>query len=115
MVAVAVAEEAVVAVAGGEADPAFAHFAADSGEDHMLVVQFYPKHGSGEDGVNAAFHFNTLFFHRLLAFAGLHVLDTCRRLDESSTKVPKEARGKPEPQLRAMKRINSGSVRRRIR
>jgi len=81
----------------------------------MLVVQFYPKHGSGEDSVNAAFHFNTLFFHRLLAFAGLHVLDTCRRLDESSTKVPKEARGKPEPQLRAMKRINSGSVRRRIR
>jgi predicted urease superfamily metal-dependent hydrolase len=51
------------AVAGGEANPAFAHFAADGGEDHVFVVEFDAEHGSRQYGVDAPFYFNVFFSH----------------------------------------------------
>jgi hypothetical protein len=53
------------AVADGEADEAFAHFAANGGEDEVLVVQHDAEHGSGEDHLDAAFDFDMFFFHGL--------------------------------------------------
>ena len=50
------------AVADGEAHPAFAHFAADGGEDEMLVVQLDAEHRAGQDGLDAAFDFDVFFF-----------------------------------------------------
>ena len=51
------------AVADGEADPAFAHFAADRGQDQVFVGKLDAKHRAGEHGVDAAFNFNVFFFH----------------------------------------------------
>ena len=51
------------AVAGGDADPALAHFAGDGREDHVFVVQFDPEHRSGQDRLDAAFYFDMLFTH----------------------------------------------------
>ena len=53
------------AVAGGDADPALAHLAADGGEHSMLIIEFDAEHGTGQDGANDTFNFNVLFFHRL--------------------------------------------------
>lgn len=50
------------AVADGEADPAFAHFAADGGEDFVFIVEFDAEHGAWEDGGDAAFDFDGFFF-----------------------------------------------------
>lgn len=55
------------AVSGGEPDELFAHLATDSGEDEMFVIEFHPEHGTGKNSVDAAFHFNVLFFHQLLS------------------------------------------------
>ncbi len=54
------------AVAGGEADPPFAHFARDGSEDEVFVVQFDAEHGPGQNGVHYAFDFDVLFFHVIL-------------------------------------------------
>ncbi len=51
------------AVAHGQADPAFAHLAANGGEDEVLVVEFDAEHGSGQNGRDATFDFNVFFFH----------------------------------------------------
>lgn len=51
------------AVADGEADPAFAHFAADGGQDQVFVGKFDAKHRAGEHGMYAAFNFDMFFFH----------------------------------------------------
>ena len=58
------------AIAGGESDPAFAHFAADGGEHHVFIVEFHAEHGSGQYGVNAAFDFDMFFSHSGLSFSG---------------------------------------------
>ena len=50
-------------VANGEADEAFAHLAADGGEDEVLVVEFDAEHGSGQDDFHATFDFDVFFFH----------------------------------------------------
>ncbi len=54
------------AVTGGEADPAFAHFAGDGGEDEVLVVEFDAEHGPGQNGIHYTFDFDMLFFHVIL-------------------------------------------------
>jgi hypothetical protein len=46
------------AVAIGEADEAFAHLAGDVRENLVLVREFDPKHGPGENGNDLAFGFN---------------------------------------------------------
>ncbi len=51
------------AVADGEPDPAFAHFAGDGGQDEMFVFEFDAEHGSGENGMDDAFDFDGYFFH----------------------------------------------------
>ena len=58
------------AVANGEADPAFAHFAADRGEDEVLVVELDAEHGSGENGVDDSFDFDGRFFHEVVLGVG---------------------------------------------
>ena len=73
------------AVANGEAHPAFAHFAADGGEDDVLVVQFDAEHGSGQNRLDTAFYFNVFFFGR-----GSHA-------DEATGKIKKAGFGSPEP------------------
>ena len=50
-------------VADGEAHPAFAHFAADGGEDEMLVFEFDAEHRAGQHRLDAPFDFNVFFFH----------------------------------------------------
>jgi hypothetical protein len=50
------------AVAYRQADPTLAHLATDRGEDEMLVVEFYPEHGAGQNGFDTPFHFKVLFF-----------------------------------------------------
>ena len=49
-------------VAGGQADKAFAHLAADVGEDLVLVVQLHPEHRAGQDDRDVAFD-REWFFH----------------------------------------------------
>ena len=50
------------AIAGGEANPALAHFAADSGEDHVFIVQLDPEHSVGQRLEHRCHHFNRVFF-----------------------------------------------------
>jgi hypothetical protein len=50
-------------VARGEADPSLAHFAANSGEHHVLVVKFDPEHGSRQNQRDYTFDFDMSFFH----------------------------------------------------
>ena len=50
------------AVAGGNANPAFAHLAANGREDHVFVWQFDAEHGAREHDRDDAFYFNMLFF-----------------------------------------------------
>ncbi len=51
-------------ITDGEADPAFAHFPGDGGEDEVFVLQLDAEHGSRQDGVDDAFNFDWRFFHQ---------------------------------------------------
>ena len=51
------------AVADGDADPTFAHLAANRGEDDVFVWQFDAEHCPGEDDGDDAFNFNVFFFY----------------------------------------------------
>lgn len=54
------------AVADRQPDPALAHLSADGGKDEVFVVEFHPEHRARKHGLDAPFHFNMFFFHRLL-------------------------------------------------
>ena len=72
------------AVANGQAHPAFAHFAADGGEDDVLVVEFDTKHRAGQNGLDPTFDFDVFFF------------DWCSHAD-GRYKIKKAGFGSPEP------------------
>src|SRR6516164_10111497 len=52
------------AVANGESNPAFAHFAADGRQNEVLVVELDAEHGARQDGLDDSFDFDWRFFHR---------------------------------------------------
>ena len=52
------------AVADGESNPAFSHFARDGCEDEVLVVELDAEHGTGQNRVDDSFDFDWHFFHR---------------------------------------------------
>ena len=62
------------AVADGEADPPFAHFARDGGEHGVLVLELHPEHRAREHGLNAAFDFD-MFFHGWLVGSNAGLLE----------------------------------------
>src|SRR6266496_3304274 len=55
------------AVADRQARPALAHFAANRGEHEVFVIQFHPEHRPRQHRLDAPFHFNVFFFHRLVS------------------------------------------------
>jgi hypothetical protein len=66
------------AVAGGNSDPALAHFAADGGEDRVIVVELDAKHSAGKHGAHDTFDFNVFLFHNLVH---------ARRVPDTSDKI----------------------------
>jgi hypothetical protein len=52
------------AVPERKSDEALPHFAGNVGEHAMFVSELDPEHGSGEDGDNRAFGFDSLFGHK---------------------------------------------------
>jgi len=59
------------AVAGGEPDPAFAHFSADSGQHDVVIVELNSEHRSGQNRMHDTFDFDMFFFHNVfLVLAG---------------------------------------------
>jgi hypothetical protein len=49
------------AVTDGEPHEMFTHLARDMGQDLVIVVEFYPEHGAGQNSQNAAFNCYVLF------------------------------------------------------
>jgi hypothetical protein len=58
------------AVADGEADKAFTHFARDGRQDEVVVGECDSEHGPGQDGVDNSFDFDWRFFHMVWATIG---------------------------------------------
>ena len=56
------------AVTGGQLHPALAHFAADAGQDKMLIVRHHTEPSARQYRGDAAFHLNVVFLARLYGF-----------------------------------------------
>ena len=52
-------------ITDSEAHPAFAHLAANGGEDEVLVVELHPEHGAGQDDFHATLDFDMLFHYSI--------------------------------------------------